>query len=153
MKKKNIKKKKINRSFVSPVEVPPEEFIPFMDNPFVDGYSHGKFQYSKDFDVAMYKQIQEGKSYVEAYNALGFDTDILGTDRANSAGKRVMEKAREHKLFTIDETSYDGSVPREDMGNLTAEEEHAYLKARTHYLEELIKGQKKILSVLEKKNI
>ena len=49
-------------------------------------------------------------TYVQAYNALGFDTNVLGENRANAAGKRVMEKARDHKLFTVDESSYDGSL-------------------------------------------
>ena len=88
-------------------------------------------------------------TYVQAYNALGFDTAVLGTDRANAAGKRVMEKARNNKLFTIDETSYDGSVPLEQMGAMTPEEERAYLRARTRYLEEMIIAQKKIRSALE----
>ena len=82
-------------------------------------------------------------TYVEAYNALGFDTGILGEDRANAAGKRVMQKAREHKLFTVDEGSYDGSVPIEDMGEMNPDEERAYLRARTHYLEEMVQAQKK----------
>lgn len=129
---------------------PDDKIIPFLDNPFVTGFKGERLYYSKDFDVAMYKKItEEGMTYVQAYNALGFDTAVLGTDRANAAGKRIMDKARNNKLFTIDETSYDGSVPMEQMGNMTPEEEHAYLKARTRYLEEMIIAQKKIRSALE----
>jgi hypothetical protein len=129
---------------------PDDRIIPFLDNPFVVGFKEDRLFYSKDFDVAMYKKIHdEGMTYVEAYNALGFDTNVLGENRANAAGKRIMEKARDHKLFTVDETSYDGSVPREEMGELTPEEERAYLKARTHYLEEMLSAQKKIRSELE----
>ena len=129
---------------------PADKIIPFLDNPFVTGFKGERLFYSKDFDVAMYKKITEEKmTYVQAYNALGFDTEVLGTDRANAAGKRVMEKARDNKLFTIDETSYDGSVPMDQMGKMTPEEERAYLRARTHYLEELITAQKKIRSALE----
>ncbi|MCQ2501277.1 MAG: hypothetical protein MJ117_08030 [Lachnospiraceae bacterium] len=129
---------------------PDDKIIPFLDNPFVTGFKGERLFYSKDFDVAMYKKITEEKmTYVQAYNALGFDTEILGTDRANAAGKRVMEKARNNKLFTIDETSYDGSVPLDQMGNMSPEEERAYLKARTRYLEEMIIAQKKIRSALE----
>lgn len=128
---------------------PDDLIIPFLDNPFVDSFKEDRLYYTKDFDVAMYKKIHdEGMTYVEAYNALGFDTKVLGEDRANAAGKRVMQKARDHKLFTIDETSYDGSVAREDMGNLSPEEERAYLKARTHYLEEMLLAQKKMQSEL-----
>ena len=37
----------------------------------------------------------------------------------------------------------------EEMGDLTPEEEVAYLKARNHYLEEMLKAQKKMQSELE----
>lgn len=123
---------------------PDDRIIPFLDNPFVVGFKEDRLFYSKDFDVALYKKIHdEGMTYVEAYNALGFDTKVLGENRANAAGKRVMEKARDHKLFTVDESSYDGSVPMEEMGELSPEEERAYLKARNHYLEEMLVTQKK----------
>lgn len=123
---------------------PDDKIIPFLDNEFVTGFKEDRLFYSKDFDVAMYKKIkEEGMTYVQAYNALGFDTKILGENSANAAGKRVMEKARQNKLFTIDESSYDGSVPMEEMGKLTPEEERAYLKARTRYLEEMLLAQKK----------
>lgn len=129
---------------------PDDKIIPFLDNEFVTGFKEDRLFYSKDFDIAMYKKIkEEGMTYVQAYNALGFDTEVLGENRANAAGKRVMEKARQNKLFTIDESSYDGSVPMEEMGKLTPEEERAYLKARTRYLEEMLLAQKKIRSELE----
>ena len=128
---------------------PDDRIIPFLDNPFVTGFKEDRLYYSKDFDVALYKKIQQGMTYVEAYNSLGFDTKILGEDRANAVGKRVMQKAREHKLFTVDVDSYDGSVPIEDMGNMSPDEERAYLKARTHYLEEMIQAQKKMQFALE----
>lgn len=129
---------------------PSEKIIQFLDNPFVAGFKGDRLIYTKDFDIALYKKITGEKlSYVAAYNALGFDTEVLGENRANSAGRRVMEKAREHKLFPKDEASYDGSVPIEKMGDLSPEEERAYLKARMHYLEEVLKAQKKILSELE----
>ena len=129
---------------------PDDKIIPFLDNEFVTGFKEDRLFYSKDFDIAMYKKIHdEGMTYVQAYNALGFDTNILGEDRANAAGKRVMHKARDNKLFTIDASNYDGSVPMEQMGNLSPEEERAYLKARNHYLEEMLLAQKKIRSELE----
>ena len=129
---------------------PDDKIIPFLDNEFVSGFKEDRLYYSKDFDVAMYKKIHdEGMTYVQAYNALGFDTNVLGEDRANAAGKRIMQKARDNRLFTIDETNYDGSVSRDQMGDLSPEEERAYLKARNHYLEEMLLAQKKIRSELE----
>ena len=129
---------------------PDDKIIPFLDNEFVTGFKEDRLFYSKDFDIALYKKIHdEGMTYVQAYNALGFDTNILGEDRANSAGKRVMQKAKDNKLFTVDESSYDGSVPMEEMGNLAPEEKMAYLIARNAYLEELVEAQKKIPFELE----
>ena len=131
------------------IELPPDEIVPFLDNPFLDTFRGHTIVYHKEFYVALYKKIhEEGMTYVEAYNALGFDTKILGENRANSAGKRVMQMARENKLFTADPSNYDGSVPREEMGDLAPEEEIAYLKARNMYLEELVEAQKKIPSLL-----
>ena len=56
--------------------------------------------------------------------------------------------AREDRLFTVDPSSYDGSVPREAMGTMSPAEELAYLKARNSYLEELVTAQKKLRSEL-----
>ena len=135
---------------VNDIELPPDEIVPFLDNPFLDTFHGHTIVYSKDFYVAMYKNIHDEKmTYVEAYNALGFDTKVLGENRANSAGKRVMQMARENRLFTVDPSSYDGSVPREEMGKLAPEEELAYLKARNMYLERIVEAQKKIPSLLE----
>ena len=132
------------------IELVPDEILPFLDNPFVDDFHGNSFVYTKDFYVAMYKKIHdEGMTYVEAYNALGFDTKVLGENRATSIGKRVMKLAKKNRLFTVDPANYDGSVPREEMGNLSPEEELAYFKARNLYLESIIEAQKKIPSILE----
>ena len=57
---------------------PDDKIIPFLDNEFVTGFKEDRLFYSKDFDIAMYKKIHdEGMTYVQAYNALGFDTNVL----------------------------------------------------------------------------
>ncbi len=107
-----------------------------------------KLIYSKDFYIAMYKLIEDGFTYVQAYEKLGFDTKKLGVDRANSAGKRA-KKMCSAKDYTKQSTNYNGSIPREDMGELSAEEELAYYKARNAYLESVIEVQKKTPQILE----
>lgn len=142
-------KKNTSNEIIGGVEMPPQELVPFLDNPFFQDFHGHTIVYSKDFYIAMYKKIHdEGMTYVQAYNALGFNTKILGENRANAVGKRVMEMAKKDKLFTVDPSNYDGSVPRSEMGNLAPEEELAYLKARNIYLEELVEAQKKIPSLL-----
>lgn len=128
---------------------PSETIKPFLDNPFLKDFRGQDLIYTKDFYVAMYKRIsEEHMTYVAAYNSLGFSTAVLGEDRANSAGKRAMQMAREERLFTVCPSSYDGSVPREAMGAMSPLEELAYLKARNSYLEELVFAQKKLQSAL-----
>ena len=128
---------------------PSDEIRPFLDNPFLKDFRGRDMIYTKDFYVAMYKKIsEEHMTYVAAYNSLGFSTAVFGEDRANSAGKRAMQMAREERLFTVNPSSYDGSVPREAMGAMSPLEELAYLKARNSYLEELVSAQKKLQSAL-----
>jgi hypothetical protein len=129
-------------------ELPPEKIWKQLDNEFVADYRKGRIIYSKDFYIALYRKIQEGMTYVQAYEALGFDTKILGTDRANACGKRAVQMAEEGKLNTIDPSCYDGSVSPDKMGKMTPEEELAYLRARNIYLETLVEAKKKWLSEL-----
>ena len=131
------------------IKSPADVIKPFLDNPFLKDFRGDDIIYTKDFYVAMYKKIsEEHMTSVAAYNSLGFSTAVLGENRANSAGKRAVQMAREDRLFTVDPSSYDGSVPREAMGAMSPAEELAYLKARNSYLEELVTAQKKLRSEL-----
>ena len=124
------------------------------ENRFVADYRGGDIIYSSDFYIAMYRKIHdEGMTYVQAYNALGFDTEILGTDRANSAGKRAMKMAEEDRLFTVKKENYRGSASPEEMDyeKMTTDEKIAYLEARNAYLEYAMEAQKKIRSELAAK--
>ena len=127
-------------------EEPPREIWDQLENEFVADYRKGRIIYSKDFYVALYKKIQEGMTYVQAFEALGFSTKVLGIDRANACGKRAVQMAKEGKLNTVDPSAYDGSVPMEKMGKMTPEEEFAYLQARNIYLETVFEIKKKTLS-------
>ncbi len=128
---------------------PSEKIRPFLDNPFLKDFRGDDMIYTKDFYVALYKKImEEHMTYVDAYNSLGFSTAVLGENRANAAGKRAVQMAKEERLFAVDPSSYDGSVPREAMGSMSPQEEMAYLKARNAYLEELVAAQKKLRSEL-----
>lgn len=138
-----------NAGFIANTE-PDPQLIPLFDNPYVANIHHQKIFYNKDFYVAMYKRIHdEHMTYVEAYESLGFSVAQLGKTRAEQAGKKAMEKARQNKLFTVDPSSYDGSMSLDEMPNLSPEEERAYMKARIVYLESMVEAQKKIPSLLE----
>ena len=134
-------------------EEPPREIWDQLENEFVADYRKGRIIYSKDFYVALYRKIQEGMTYVQAFEALGFSAKILGTDRANACGKRAVQMAREGKLNTVDPSTYDGSVQIENMGKMTPVEEFAYLKARNIYLETIHEIKKKTLSEFLEKSV
>lgn len=124
-----------------------------LDNGMVrDLTSNGRIVYSHDFYVAMYKKLEAGMDPVTAYESLGFDTKVTGKNRAYQAAKHARQKAAANRLYTVDPSSYDGSVPYEEMmemADLKGEELNAYLKARNYYMEELVKAQKKTYSILE----
>lgn len=129
---------------------PDPELIPLFDNQYVANIHHQKIFYTKDFYIAMYKRIHdENMSYVQAYESLGFSVEKLGKTRAEQAGKKAMEKARQNKLFTVDPSNYDGSQSLEEMPELSPEEKMAYMEARIIYLESLVEAQKKIPFILE----
>ena len=126
-----------------------DDLARLLDNPFVESFSNGRITYSRDFNVAFYKRIHdEGMTCVQAYADLGFDVALLGENRANSLGRRIKKLAKTGRLRAVDPASFDGSVPRESMGELAPEEELAYLKARNLYLEAVIEAQKKLPSLL-----
>ena len=118
--------------------------VPYLDNEFVKAIHGDKIFYNDDFYAAMVKLIRdEGKSYVEAYQALGFDVNVLGTNRANQAGKNAMKQAEKDTSFTARVASYDGSVPLDKMPKLDEKEQMAYLTSRVLYLESMLEIQKK----------
>lgn len=124
-----------------------DDIINATENPFVADLQGNNLIYNKDFYIAMYKKQKEGMSPLEAYEACGFSVEKLGENRAYAAARRAM-KMGEADGFTSKPSSYDGSVERELMGELTPEEELAYLKARNIYLERFIELQKKMPSIL-----
>ena len=79
---------------------------------------------------------------------LGFDTKTLGKDCAQSAAKRARQKARNGE-FEPKADNFDGSVPIEEMPEMSLEEKVAYQEARIRYLEDYVEFQKKMPSILE----
>ena len=106
------------------------------------------FIYTKDFYIALYKQLEKGMTAIEAYESLGFDTKTLGKDCAQSAAKRARQKARNGE-FEPKSDNFDGSVPIKEMPEMSLEEKVAYQEARIKYLEDYVEFQKKMPSILE----
>ena len=124
--------------------------IEHSDNKFVAELTKNMdaFIYTKDFYVALYKQLESGMTSIEAYESLGFDTKKLGKNCAQSAAKRARQKAKSGE-FEPKAENYDGSIPIEEMPEMTLEEKVAYQEARIKYLEDYVEFQKKMPSILE----
>lgn len=125
-----------------------EAVIKASDNEFVEDLHGNNIIYTKDFYVVLYKKLEAGMDPLAAYEAMGFSVAELGKDRAYAAARRARELGQKGD-YTIDPGNYDGSVPREKMGELSRDEELAYMKARTLYLESMLELQKKMPSILE----
>ena len=124
--------------------------IEHSDNKFVAELTKNMdaFIYTKDFYVALYKQLESGMTSIEAYESLGFDTKKLGKNCAQSAAKRARQKSKNGE-FEPKAENYDGSIPIEEMPEMTLEEKVAYQEARIRYLEDYVEFQKKMPSILE----
>ena len=109
------------------------------ENSYYAGHKGSQLIYTDDFYIEMYKKITlEGKTYVEAYNDLGFDTAVLGEPRANAVGMRVMKMAEEHKLFKIDYSKVESTTT--DFGIVPEQEVIYLLGQRVEYMRQLLEA-------------
>ncbi len=95
----------------------PAEILPFLSNQYVAYYKDGKLFYKPGFHKALLDKLNEGLNARQAYDALGFNTQILGYDRAYGAAKRARQKEANNTLMddqTIEaEVLDEGAVPEE----------------------------------------
>lgn len=136
------------RRRITMIKIPTDKaVIEASDNEFVEDLIGNKIVYTKDFYILMYKKLEAGMNPLQAYEAMGFSVSKLGNNRAYAAAQRA-KKLGKKGGYTIDPGNYDGSVAREKMGDLSRDEELAYMKARTIYLESMLELQKKMPSML-----
>ena len=77
-------------------EEPPREIWDQLENEFVADYRKGRIIYSKDFYVALYKKIQEGMTYVQAFEALGFSRSSVQTGPMPAVNELCRWQKKEH---------------------------------------------------------
>ena len=145
---------------ITPAETMKESLSAYANHPYVRIIANnGNIYYTEEFYSAMYEKIKgENMTYVEAYNALGFDTAVLTEARANSAGTRAVKMMEKKKLFEKSPADFDSDTTFEEMvkkcvsGEMTRDELYANMAARLIVLEEMNKTLKKTkLSDAEKK--
>ena len=112
------------------------------DNIYIKGITdNGGICYTKEF----YSQLNEklkSMNPIEAYTSFGFDVNILGENRAYAAARRAKEKA--NKTVVEKEKYVDGTIPSDQMGEMSLEDELIYLRSRVAFLETVEKLKKNI---------
>lgn len=122
-----------------------EKFQEALLNDYVEEYRSGRLVYTKKFYQDMHAKIQSGKTYVQAYKALGFDVEALGEDRANAAGKRAEQMAEDGTLNKARIGDYRGDIPlkqMQDLKKMDLDGYMAYLEGRCIYLEAALDVEK-----------
>lgn len=111
------------------------------DNIYIKGITdNGGICYTKEF----YSQLNEklkSMNPIEAYTSFGFDVNILGENRAYAAARRAKEKS--NKTVVEKEKYVDGTIPSDQMGEMSLEDELIYLRSRVAFLETVEKLKKK----------
>ena len=79
------------------------------------------FIYTKDFYIALYKQLEKGMTAIEAYESLGFNTKTLEKTVRSLRPNEQDKKARNGE-FEPKADNFDGSVPIEEMPEMSLEE-------------------------------
>ena len=110
------------------------------DNIYIKGITdNGGICYTKEF----YSQLNEklkSMDPIEAYTSFGFDVNILGENRAYAAARR---KEKANKTVVEKEKYVDGTIPSDQMGEMSLEDELIYLRSRVAFLETVEKLKKK----------
>ena len=118
-------------------------------NPYVTEVSGCRITYTDEFYEKMYSLTHgDGRlTYVRAYEDLGFDTDILGEDRANSAGRRAARRFEKLTVYGISNTedekgdSFICTFMRVAQGD-----EFLFLKTTNTRFEEILRMQERSLN-------
>lgn len=110
----------------------------------------GNIYYTDDFYSDMYHKLKAEKmTAVNAYAALGFNTEMLSEARAYCAAARAIQRMEKKAPFVNNIADYDAETSFEEMmtryanGSLKKEDLYANMATRLIYLEEMYKTVKK----------
>ncbi len=102
----------------------------------------GKILYKPELYTDLNKLLKEGLGAVEAFNKLGFDTSILGEDRAYACAKRC--KNYVEKVDTEAIKKYlNNELSKEDYDKMSDRDKMAALEAKVLLYEAYIDYAKK----------
>lgn len=103
-------------------------------NPYVKKVSEKSITYSETFKRLLIAQLEEGKTPRMVFEAAGFDIDMVGMKRIESAALRWKRAYKKSGLAGLKDTRKTNSGRRLKR-ELTAEERAAKLEAKIKLLE------------------
>lgn len=109
-------------------------------NPYVKSVSSKGITYTDDFKHIFVTEKEKGKFTREIFEAYGFDPEVIGKRRMDSASKRWREAFKNNGVMGLQDTRKGNSGrPREK--NLSLEEKNARLQAEL----QLLKAENELL--------
>jgi len=113
-------------------------------NPNVKNVSSKSITYTDEFRRTFIKENEKGKFPREIFEDHGFDVDVLGIKRIESAGKRWRAAYRDNGILGLADTRKENSGrPREK--NLSLEEKYERLQAQN----KLLKAENELLKKID----
>ena len=120
-------------------------------NPNVTSVSDRAIQYTPEFKIKAVKENLAGKGPTQIFIENGFDSEILGSEKARSSLKRWRRTFEQYgEEGFLEERRGKGSTGRPSTKDLSAEKKLEKAEARIRYLEAEIELLKK-LEELERK--
>lgn len=121
------------------------------NNPNVSSVSDRAIQYSSDFKISAVKENLAGKGPAQIFIENGFDLEMIGYEKANTALKRWRKTFKQYgEDGFLEERRGKGSTGRPTTKHLSAEKKLEKAEARIKYLEAEIDLLKK-LEAIERK--
>jgi transposase len=113
-------------------------------NPYVNSVSSKGITYTEEFRRHFIAENEKGKLPREIFEYCGFDVEVLGIARIESAAKRWRAAYREDGIEGLKDTRKENSGrPRE--GELSLEEKYARLEAQVN----LLKAENELLKKID----
>lgn len=102
----------------------------------------GKILYKPELYTDLNKLLKEGLGVVDAFNKLGFDTSILGEDRAYACAKRCKNYVEKADVEAI-KKYLNNELSKEDYDKMNDRDKMAALEAKVLLYEAYIDYAKK----------
>lgn len=129
-----------------------DEILELSKNIYVKNISNKSITYTNEFKIQFIAEYNNGKTPRRIFNESGFDIDVIGSKRLESASLRWRSSYEENGVLGLDDTRFNNSG-RPRMRELTTEEiitkkdvEIEYLKAELELIKKLELEERQVIN-------